>query len=111
MPGILEITAQEYYANESEDDNGVVGEKLEMISVEPDMSLIEGPNVIKPKCSYTFTYTGTEYDKWHLPENLPVDVKAHEREIILKWTAPYSGEEFILTFGSSTKRIVVESLF
>ena len=111
MPGVLELTAEEYYANESEDDNGIIGEKLAMTSIEPDMSLIEGPNVIKPKCSYTFTYTGSEKDKWHLPADLPVDVKASENTIVLKWTAPYSGEEFILTFGSSTKRIVVESLF
>ena len=112
MPGILEITAIEYYANESEDDDGIVGGKLDVTPVEPDMSLIEGPNFIKPKRTYTYTYTGNEKDKWHLPANLPIEViNASENELSIKWTAPYSGDDFIISLGNSQKKIIVESLF
>jgi hypothetical protein len=50
MPGILEITAKEYYANEHEDDvnNGLVGELI-INKIEPETpSLIEGKTYIKP---------------------------------------------------------------
>jgi hypothetical protein len=38
MPGILEITAVEYYANEHEDDieNGIAGGLVEVNKVEPE---------------------------------------------------------------------------
>jgi hypothetical protein len=51
MPGILEITAVEYYANEHEDDveNGLVGELI-LDLVKPNVdSDIKGPDHIKPK--------------------------------------------------------------
>ena len=61
MPGILEINAVEYYANEAEDDieNGIVGGLI----VEPENpnnksqeDTIIGETFIKPKKVYEFTY-------------------------------------------------------
>ena len=65
MPGILEITAVEYYANEIEDDveNGIVGGlKSTLIQPETNESLIKGIGFIKPKMFYEFEYTGIKKD-------------------------------------------------
>jgi hypothetical protein len=61
MPGVIEISAIEYYANESEDDNGLVGSLI----AAPDTpngedNLIRGKGFIKPKMNYLYEYTGTE---------------------------------------------------
>lgn len=68
-PGILEIAAVEYYANQTEDDleSGVVG-GLIVQPVDPNPPTvevkIEGETFIKPKKEYTFTYTGDLESTW-----------------------------------------------
>ena len=116
-PGILEIIAVEYYANESEDDidNGLVGAlTVKDININTDRveRLISGETFIKPKREYTYVYTGlSSYGVWEIDENLPIEYKINDDDsITLKWTASYSGQ-FDLKIFDITKTIVVESLF
>ena len=64
LPGVLEIHAQEYYANDDEDNikDGIVGGLIKPI-LEPEQIIEEnkeivGDNFIKPKFVYTFEYVG-----------------------------------------------------
>ena len=113
MPGVLEINAIEYYANETTDDveagivNGLV--------VNPEVQgqnefMILGETFIKPKKVYEFVYRGREESQWYIDPNLPVKYKIEDRKISLVWTEVISGQ-FELSFGSTKKTIVVESLF
>ena len=111
-PGILEITAVEYYSNEQEDDieNGIAGGLIVETLPEASDDLIVGPSSIKPKKSYTYKYEGNEIDSWKIDSVIPVDVKISDKIITLTWTKTFSGS-FILSYGSSYKEIIVESLF
>ena len=116
MPGILEINAVEYYANETEDDieKGIVG-GLIVAPVEPDKNLrssIKGEGFIKPKVAYTFTYEGNENDVWSIDNSakLPIEVSVNGKAITVKWLKTFSGQ-FVLRYGRSEKTVVVESLF
>lgn len=112
-PGILEITAVEYYANETEDDieNGIVGGLIgEPIIPVPSDSEIVGDIFIKPKKSYTYTYSGLEESEWVIDSKLPIDKVIDGKSITIVWRNTYSGQ-FIIKYGSSEKTIVVESLF
>ena len=110
IPGILEVNASEYYANETEDDidNGVVDGNL----VEPQIpvSLIEGPDSIKPKREYSFAAPADAVGSWSWDTKLPISATVDGNKIKLKWIKTYNGE-FILSFGSLQKTIIVESLF
>jgi hypothetical protein len=65
MPGILQITAVEYYANETKDDlenklvDGLVMEPIDP-NTEEENSLIQGETFIKPKIEYKYFYRGKE---------------------------------------------------
>ena len=118
-PGILEITAVEYFANEAEDDieNGIVGGLLKPIedpnNNEEELINIIGDTFIKVKKSYNFSFNGSLIDKWRVDKQYPVDLIVDEndpRNVSLKWTSPYSGE-FKLYYGDYSKTIIVESLF
>lgn len=115
-PGILEITAVEYYSNEFEDDieNGIAG-GLIMKEENPNTgrieNLITGDSFIKPKGIYIYTYTGLTQAEWSIDSKYPVKYKIiDDRTIKLTWTASYSGQ-FDIVYGPLTKTIVVESLF
>ncbi len=114
MPGILEITAVEYYANETEDDieNGIVGGLIsDPIEPETNSDLIAGEAFIKPKITYTYTYKGLGEVNWVFDKKLPIEVVEQNKESIsIKWTKGYSGQ-FVLSCGKQEKTIVVESLF
>ena len=115
-PGILEINAVEYYANEHEDDieNGIVGGLI----IEPDNpneenieDLIIGETFIKPQKYYHYRFNGAIISNWIYNEKLPIKVKMmDDDEIEIKWTANYSGQ-FDLEYGDYKKTIIVESLF
>ena len=112
MPGIIEINAIEYYANKDADNlvEGIVdGFLLEEIP-EPASGEIEGESFIKPKISYTYTYVGEEVDSWHYDSKLPLSVSIDGKSITIQWTKTYTGQ-FVLSYGSEEKTIVVESLF
>ena len=116
-PGILEVTAVEYYANETEDDieAGIVGGLIEEIK-DPNegqaMSII-GETFIKVKKDYEFKFNGTLATEWYVDKKYPVILIPNPedpRKVILKWTSSYSGQ-FELFYGNYHKTIIVESLF
>lgn len=109
-PGILEITAVEYYSNEFEDDieQGIAGGLIaKPIEVE---SKIKGEGFIKPRLEYTFTYEGEEESSWKFDAALPIKASMDGKTITLSWEKGYKGQ-FDLSYGSVTRAIVVESLF
>lgn len=115
-PGILEVTAIEYYANETEDDidNGIVGgliKPIENPNVDIEEANITGETFIKVKKTYTYECaTGGE---WYVDRRYPVVIIAdpqNPNKISLKWDSSYSGQ-FELQCGDYSKTIVVESLF
>lgn len=115
MPGILEINAVEYYANEHEDDlkNGIVGGLIELNTPEPEeiyLNPIQGESFIKPKQTYEYVYKGNEVATWVIDSKLPVEAKAEGSYLTIKWLKTFSGE-FKIKYGTSEKTIVVESLF
>ena len=116
MPGIIELTATEYYANETEDDidNGIVGGLVvEPINPNPGLieDLFEGETFIKPKKTYTYTFTGSQLGSWKLDSKLPIEiVSMSDKTISIKWNKSYHGQ-FELKYGDYVKTIVVESLF
>lgn len=114
MPGIIELTAYEYYINEQTDNigEGIVdawGEKIP----ELQNDIIEGEVFIKPKKAYTYKYLGEENAEWSLSNNdprLPIEAHMNDKKITIKWTTSYTGQ-FVLQYGKEKKTIVVESLF
>lgn len=119
MPGILEITAVEYYANKDEDDieNGIVGALI----VEPENpneevieAIIKGETFIKPNQAYEYQFKGEEQAAWIIDtKKYPIKWSANSKNlkhIKLIWTSQYSGQ-FEIAYGDYKKTIVVESLF
>lgn len=116
-PGILEVTAVEYFANEAEDDieNGIVGGKLEPIKDPNEDALIEivGETFIKVKKSYSYSFSGDLIDSWKVDKKYPIELlidPQDSKKVVLKWNSSYSGQ-FDLYYGPHKKTIVVESLF
>ena len=117
-PGILEVIAVEYYANETEDDieAGIVGGLIEEIkdpNIEEGTIEILGETFIKVKKTYDFTFNGSLADEWTVDSKYPVVLTPDPkdaRHIYVKWTSNYSGQ-FDLYYGSYKKTIIVESLF
>lgn len=116
-PGILEVTAIEYFANESEDDieNGIVGGKLEPVKDPNEDALVEimGETFIKVKKSYSYSFNGDLVDSWKVDKKYPVELlidSQDPKKVVLKWSSSYSGQ-FDLYYGPCKKTIVVESLF
>ena len=116
-PGILEVTAVEYYSNEFEDDveNGIVDGLIEEIKdPNPEVEIgIEGETFIKVKKPYKYKFTGYESHRWELGSECPVkvDIDSNDpRNVTITWTQGYSGQ-FDLYYGDYKKTIVVESLF
>ena len=117
-PGILEITAVEYYANETEDDieKGIVG-GLIVKPENPNPPAVEktiiGDSFIKPRKTYEFYFNGEVDASWSVEKKYPVIIELHPEDtkhITLKWNSSYSGQ-FELSYGEYKKTIVVESLF
>ena len=115
-PGILEVNAIEYYANETEDDieNGIVGGlKVQPQDPNPIDNEIEGDTFIKIKKEYEYTFAGDTDGSWNTTPKAPVVLRIDEedpRKVYLKWDSAYSGQ-FDLFYGTNKKTIVVESLF
>ncbi len=118
-PGILEITAVEYYINETEDDldQGLVGVlKTEPINPNDQSTdnLIEGETFIRPRMQVNYHYKGILNAKWKIDdEKYPVIWRINPddpAEIAVYWDNSYHGQ-FEISYGAITKTIVVESLF
>ena len=87
MPGILQINAVEYYANETEDDmdNGLVGGLIvEPIDPSTPADLIVGETFIKPKMTYTYSYEGLDKPVWSIDKKYPVDFTVKNNTLTLK---------------------------
>ena len=117
MPGVLEIIAVEYFANEDEDDieAGIVGGLIEEVKNPNDENKdkILGEVFIKPKRAYEYEFEGTLKAEWVVEKDCPVSIminKDNPKKITLKWEQGYSGQ-FELYYGKYAKTIVVESLF
>lgn len=114
MPGIIQLNAVEYYANEDQDDieKGIVGGLIvEPVDPNPGNELIHGETFIKPKKEYKYTFAGMAGNKWSIePARAPVEMSVDGNNITIKWKNPYSGQ-FKLKIGDAEKTIVVESLF
>ena len=119
MPGVLEITAVEYYINKDEDDleNGIVG-GLIVEPANPNEEEVEititGETFIKPNQAYEYKYEGEDQATWIIDtKKYPVKWSANPKDlkhIRLIWTSQYSGQ-FTIAYGDCEKTIVVESLF
>lgn len=118
-PGILEITAVEYYANEHEDDieGGLVGVRIqepENPNADNVEARITGETFIKPQTQYVYKYNGLSGNKWSIDtKKYPVTFTPNPkdgREIVLTWNSSFSGQ-FEISIAGITKTIVVESLF
>ena len=117
MPGVLEVVAVEYYANEDEDDveTGIVGGLIEEVENPNDESRerIMVETFIKVKKTYEYKFDGTLKADWNIDKKYPVQYTVDSkdpRKIYLMWDTSYSGQ-FELCYGKYSKTIVVESLF
>ena len=116
MPGVLEINAVEYYANEFEDnlEDGTVG-TLKTEPINPNNSFIEdtivGETFIKPKREYEYEYIGNLVGKWSVKENYPIQLIQDGKKIKLRWLNTYSGQFDLIYADCFKKTIVVQSLF
>ena len=116
MPGVLEINAVEYYANEFEDnlEDGTVG-TLKTEPINPNNSFIEdtivGETFIKPKKEYEYEYIGNLVGKWSVKENYPIKLIQDGKKVKLRWLNTYSGQFDLIYADCFKKTIVVQSLF
>ena len=116
MPGVLEINAVEYYANEFEDnlEDGTVG-TLKTEPINPNNSFIEntivGETFIKPKREYEYEYIGNLVGKWSIKENYPIELIQDGKKVKLRWLNTYSGQFDLIYANCFKKTIVVQSLF
>ena len=113
-PGILQIHAVEYYANEQEDKDGIVGKlipkKLDPNTIEVNEEIL-GKSRIKPKKVYEYIYQGNVESEWSISnDKLPIILKVEGQKVQIIWDKTYSGE-FDLCYGELKKHIIVESLF
>ena len=118
-PGIFELTAVEYYVNETEDnvDKGLVGtlktKKVNPNEGSPDEIFIEGDTFIKPKKVYDYKFNGLAISSWKVQKDRPIryNIDKDDPTILhLIWDSSYSGE-FEISYGLYKKKVVVESLF
>ena len=117
MPGILQLTAVEYYANETRDDlenslvDGLIIEPIDPNTQDEDFdNLIKGETFIKPKITYKYFYRGKEQGQWSIDKKVPVKLEPNGKSVSIIWQSGYNGQ-FTLKYGKSEKTIVVESLF
>ena len=116
MPGVLEINAVEYYANEFEDnlEDSTVG-TLKTEPINPNNSFIEdtivGETFIKPKREYEYEYIGNLVGKWSVKENYPIELIQDGKKVKLRWLNTYSGQFDLIYADCFKKTIVVQSLF
>ena len=122
-PGILEITAVEYYVNKDEDDldkklaGGLVLKPVDPNpTVEEGTPQITGETFIKPRVVQEYHFTGTARSTFAWTTNLDkkiITINVNPKDpchIKLLWNPTYSGQ-FVLSYGTYNKTIVVESLF
>ena len=119
MPGIIQVVAVEYYANNTKDDivdgvaNGLVLDPVDPNEEDGINDIIEGPTFIKPRVEYSYFYRKRqESARWSLvTKNSPAEiVKIDDHKMIVRWNSSYHGQ-FEIACNGYKKTIVVESLF
>ena len=94
-PGIIELSAVEYYSNKDLDDieNGIVdADKIEPINPNPPDEVIWGETFIKPKITYKYAVSANISGDWNIDSKYPVDWSVSEDNILtVKWTKPLAG--------------------
>ena len=115
-PGILEVTAVEYYSNEFEDDieNGIVDGLIEEAQ-DPNSTenKIIGETFIRVREPSIYKFDGNIGAIWEVDKKCPVILeidKDDPRTVVLTWDSSFSGQ-FELRYANFSKTIVVESLF
>ena len=110
MPGILEITAVEYYSNTDTDDvdNGIVDRLVVEETPEFVSEIIKGDIDITPKLSYEYQYMGNDNGSWYYDKDLPIEAQINGNKITIKWTKTSYTGQFVLSYGKEDKTIVVE---
>lgn len=115
-PGILELTAVEYYADEFKDDieaelaeSKAIDEELAKHKPNPEEA-IKGETFIKPR--KTYSYSCDTPGDWSVSKDVPVVLTVSEDKlsVTVNWRSTVSGQ-FELMCGGFTRTIVVESLF
>lgn len=112
VPGLLEVTAVEYFANETEDDleKGIVGGLIiEDINSNSKDQMIIGEGFIKPKKFYEYEFIGSDVGEWSVSKK-DISLEVNDKKVKIKWESNYSGQ-FDLQYGDFIRTIVVESLF
>lgn len=91
MPGILQVVAVEYFANETKDDkdnslvNGLVMKPIDPNKEAGTGNLIRGETFIKPKTEYTYFYRGKEVAEWTIEGKAPVQIVSQtNKKVVLK---------------------------
>lgn len=117
-PGILEVTAVEYYANKDEDDieQGIAGAMV-VKNIDPNpeevKTYIHGEVFIKPRIVYDYYFKGIPTGEWSIEEsNVPVRFEIDPEDSLhvrLIWKETFSGK-FHLKYGKLSKEINVQSL-
>lgn len=117
IPGVLEVNATEYYANEAEDSDSIAGNlvvnKQENPNARSINAIIRGETFIKPKTSYTYSAFTQINGQWSVDSRYPIRMVIDPddpRTVHIEWLRALSGQ-FDLKYGNFTKTIVVESLF
>jgi hypothetical protein len=95
-PGVLEVSAIEYYANDTEDDieNGIVGGLIVEPEIPESDSEIIGETFIKIKKRYKYEFKGSMACEWSVSEGAPVKLIFDEndpRKVEVCWTSAFSG--------------------
>ena len=90
MPGVLQVVAVEYYANETKDDldqglvNGLVIDPIDPNEDSDLDNLIKGDTFIKPRIEYTYYYRGKGAVQWKvIGKKVPVKIKTEGRKCTL----------------------------
>ena len=127
MPGVIELSAEEYYQNKDTDDIKEIPrikeieEKLkkeEQLKTETSAQsvAITGEGFINPKIVYTFTCA--DGDTWHIDagKRAPIQILSKTNtEIKLRWDKFYSGQFILSKYKDnqqiSKKTIIVETLY
>ena len=90
MPGVLQVVAVEYYANETKDDlenslvNGLVATPIDPNFEDEDFdNLIKGETFIRPRIEYKYFYRGKETSQWSIDKKVPVKLQQEGKKVTL----------------------------
>lgn len=119
-PGIIELTAVEYYSNDMEDGRTEIGEVVtkpitpeESEAREKGDMVIHGANNIYPKQEYRYEAASIGKKEWSVLNGIPVKLRVDSEDpkvCYVTWVSGFSGQ-FDLYFGKTKKHITVDSLF